>query len=276
MRSCTAAEYETAQPTQSSNRQCAACPAGHSCDGTATTTPCAAGYAAALGAGSCTQCNAGYASSASSAACTQCNAGHYSAAGASSCAPCVVGTFSASGAQSCTVWRECGVSYGLLSPGSATRDRVCAACLSGSTYSSETSAAPCQPVVTCTASQHEKSAPSASSNRECASCPAGHRCDGSATAVPCTAGQWAAAGVGMCSQCSAGHWSAAQSSKRKQASECTIFHTSGIRNLLRGRKQIRSPAEQAKRACHEQTAHNTDHTQETVQKERNKEKGKAR
>mgnify|MGYP000742742363 CR=1 FL=1 len=53
----TSTEYETRAPSQSSNRACAACPAGHACDGSATTTQCSAGYAAALGAGSCTQCS---------------------------------------------------------------------------------------------------------------------------------------------------------------------------------------------------------------------------
>ena len=95
--------------------------------------------------------------------------------------------------------------------GSATYDRTCAACVTGQTYSPESSGAACSPVTVCGATQQETVAPTASVNRECSACPAGHSCDGSATATPCNAGYAAAAGTGVCSICSAGSYATAVS-----------------------------------------------------------------
>ena len=254
MRTCSSSERETAAPTVSSDRTCGPCPAGHSCDGSATATPCNAGYAAAAGSGVCSICSAGY----------------YATAVSASCSPCASGTFSAAGAtsaQSCVAWRTCPAGQGQKTAGSATANRVCEACVSGAqgTWSGTNDGAACAPLTVCkqgewestkptvssdrgcsthlaacpqgqytfaaptgtsdrvcrdvlqcdTSTEYETRAPSQSSNRACAACPAGHACDGSATVTPCAAGYSAALGVGICTQCNAGYAAPAASAQRR-------------------------------------------------------------
>ena len=107
---------------------------------------------------------------------------------------------------------HCTAGSGVTLEGSATRDRTCAACVAGVTFSNADGTSACAPVATCTDTEYEVRAPTASQDRQCARCPAGHSCDGSAARVPCIAGEYAAAGAGMCEQCAAGYWSGDASS----------------------------------------------------------------
>jgi hypothetical protein len=146
---------------------------------------------------------------------------------------CATGTWDDDGdsATPCAAWSDCGPGQHVTTPGNATQDRTCSACVSG-TYNTEQNARLCTGWTTCSAGRYVSAAGSASSDQVCADCADGTytsgidrsacvargECEpgsvqttpGSATAPPscesCSAGNYCAGGTAPVVTCAAGSW----------------------------------------------------------------------
>ena len=205
---CIAGSYTSGGAADGARRTaCDSCPAGSSCDGTSTATPCAKGrysgggsdtcsecgtdstYTDAVGQGSCETCLPGsFTSGGSSTArikCEACAGGFYCPDGSSAHSACDAGKYSPKGQVSCS---NCGADIKYSSGGAP----ACSSC----------------------APRSYTSGGSSVTRTTCSACPPGHFCDGSSgTEKPtfcspgpcrCSAGTFAGASEIVCASCGFG------------------------------------------------------------------------
>ncbi len=122
------------------------------------------------GDGGPTDCPAGTAG----ADCTACESGTYCAGGEALPQPCGEDAWDDDDdpATECVAMTECVPGEAVDDQGTATADRVCAACESG-TFSAEDNAASCRAWTGCAPTQYIETEGSASADRICDTCPAG-------------------------------------------------------------------------------------------------------
>ena len=90
----------------------------------------------------------------------------------------------------CVAWTKCAPGQFVAGEGSASEDRTCSACESGS-YSTRTNASACSPWTACTVGTQQIAAGSATAPVTCAACATGTYCAGAEAAPqPCAAGAW--------------------------------------------------------------------------------------
>jgi RHS repeat-associated protein len=224
---CLAGSYVTNTPSSTVDRVCEACPSGQysannnqaSCQPQGT---CAAGTE---------QTASG--TSTSDTVCTPCVAGQYCAGGAAEPVTCEAGTWDndLSAATPCVAKTSCLPGTLVDSEGTATIDRACAACVSGS-FSTTSNAAACDAWSTCVAGTFVSNTPSSTVDRVCVACPSGQYSSssnqsqclpqgscaagtlqtaaGTATSAAvceaCAAGQYCAGGTSPATTCGDGTW----------------------------------------------------------------------
>ncbi|MFO0696972.1 MAG: SBBP repeat-containing protein [Polyangiales bacterium] len=88
--------------------------------------------------------------------------------------PCPDGTYgpASGGGSACTPWTECGPGSYVATAGTATEDRVCAAC-AGGTYAATPNQDTCAPVTVCAPGSFVAAEASAANDRACAACASG-------------------------------------------------------------------------------------------------------
>jgi hypothetical protein len=155
---CEPGEYVSAPGTISADQKCGTC-----ADGTMSDAP-NSGRCVPLGS-----CGAG--SRMSPDGCVGCAAGEY--CGGEDMAPvaCGEGTWDhdSSPASPCVPWSECGAGMFASGPGSATADRVCQVCPTGS-FTSDQSASACAPWSVCAAGQFVSVGGTPYADRVCTPC----------------------------------------------------------------------------------------------------------
>ena len=224
---CTPGMYATNAPTASSNRLCAPCASGtySSSNNQSACLPdgtCAAGTVQ-TGAGTAT----------SPTVCAHCVAGQYCAGGTSPRLDCPAGTWDHDGdpATACVAKTICLAGSYVASEGTATTDRVCTSCLSG-TFSTTQNATSCAAWTACSPGSYVSSVPSPTADRACATCASGTYSNGSnqSTCLPdgvcpagkiqtaagtatsptvctaCVPGQYCAGGTAPAVTCASGTW----------------------------------------------------------------------
>lgn len=183
---CEAGEYVTATGGATSDRTCAPCAEGtFTSEDNATEcqpiTACAAGYVLD---------EAG--DSTSNATCEACSAGEFCAGGESLAVACAAGTWDHDGspATECTEWTTCEAGEYIAEEGTATTDRACSPCASG-TFSMTVDSAECLPASVCAAGTVQITPATATTDVSCAPCAAGEFCAGGVAAIAaCGAGTW--------------------------------------------------------------------------------------
>jgi hypothetical protein len=183
---CAAGAFVSATGGPAVDQTCTPCPAN--------TFTSAANQAACLPQGACPagteQTAAGTATSAP--VCTPCPAGTFCAGGAAPRASCPSGTWDHDGdaATACVGHTVCVAGQRVAQSGSATTDRGCQPCASG-TFSAQPNSAACTAWAVCAAGSEQSAAGSATSDRTCAACPTGTFCaGGAAPAVSCGSLRW--------------------------------------------------------------------------------------
>ena len=224
---CAAGTYVTNTPSNSIDRTCAACAPGTYTSGE--------NQASCLPHGSCLAGTVQTApgSSTSPPVCATCAAGTYCAGGDAPAAPCADDAWDhdADPATTCAPRTDCAPGQHVSAPGSATADRTCAACASGS-FSAAENAPNCTPWATCVAGTRVTNTPSDTVDRACAACEPGtyssgenhascvpqgsclagtvQTAPGSSTSPPvcatCAAGSYCAGGDAPLAPCAADDW----------------------------------------------------------------------
>jgi hypothetical protein len=173
-RTCNAGNYVTNFPSATMDRGCGVC-----AEGTYTSGP---NQSVCL---TVADCPAGTEQTASASSlgppvCTACIPGQYCAGGNAPAVPCAGDTWDddRNPATACAAMTQCYAGSHVAQPGSATSDRTCTPCPSG-TFSTFGNATACTPLSDCAAGTYVTNLPSASSDRVCAACPAG-----SSTSLP--------------------------------------------------------------------------------------------
>ncbi|EGD79525.1 hypothetical protein PTSG_10095 [Salpingoeca rosetta] len=186
---CVAGEFVATQPTPTSNRVCASCPAGttdHDSDSETACVACPAGHFSSAGSiGPCSlyMCPAGTADTDSSAS-TPCEA----CDGTSSFQP-------AAGQASCLQVTTCVAGEEEQDAPTAVSDRECRPCQLGVTYKAQPGQnTTCAAVRTCLAGEEQTLAPTLSSNRVCTTCGPGTFKAAAGQATSCIATQNCAPG----------------------------------------------------------------------------------
>lgn len=159
---CVAGEEVVTAGSATADRGCGECPVGT--------------YSAAINAESCTPvgaCAAGTyevtpATETSPPVCDVCEVGTYCAGADASPVGCASGTWDhdANPASVCQPWRDCAAGGYVSAAGSATSNRECASCGSG-TFSSSPNAGLCTAWTDCTSSEVEATAGTATTDRVC-------------------------------------------------------------------------------------------------------------
>ncbi len=162
---CAPGTFVSTPGTASSDRQCSPCPAG-----TNTSSP---NQSSCVPNGSCPAGTVQIASGAPPT-CAPCTAGSYCAGGTAPSEPCAGGTWDddANPATACIAWSSCVAGQHVATEGTATTDRSCVSCTSG-TFSTTTNASTCSPWSTCAPGTYVSAPGSTTSDRQCATCPAG-------------------------------------------------------------------------------------------------------
>ena len=177
VRDCGAGYRQTAQPTATSDRECAPCTLGEGWQDTPNQAQCRP----------VSECKAGThvarnATATSDIECAVCAAGTFSgSANAATCAPHAVcsagGLFqatapSATSDRMCAEVGGCGAGQHVLNEATASTNRVCATCV-GETYSNGTNAPSCSPFTACEPGEFVALAGAAAWDRVCRSCEGG-------------------------------------------------------------------------------------------------------
>jgi hypothetical protein len=167
-RTCVAGTYVSGAGTATEDRRCSPCP-----DGTHSTSE---------NQSQCqpeTACPAGTEQTAPATAtspptCVSCAAGTYCAGGTSPKVTCGGATWDhdADSATACAAKTECVAGQSVTGAGSATSDRTCASCTTG-TFSTTANASSCATWSTCAAGSYVSAAGTATSDRQCTTCPNG-------------------------------------------------------------------------------------------------------
>jgi hypothetical protein len=226
-KSCDPGTYVSAAGTATTDRQCAKC-----ADGTHTTT---ANQSSCVAEGACPAGTAGAAPN-----CTPCAAGSYCAGGASPSEACAAGTWDddANPATVCVTWSTCVAGQHVSVDGTATTDRACTSCTSGS-FSATPNAATCTLWTSCTAGNYVSTNGSVTADRQCTACAPGTTtttmnqstciasggCDAGTertapgVCTPCETGTYCAGGETTKQACPSGTWDNDSSS----ATECIAW-----------------------------------------------------
>jgi hypothetical protein len=198
---CTPGSYVTNVPSAAADRRCAACP-----EGTYTTV---ANQSLCLAT---TDCPAGTiqtvaATPSSPAVCSACEAGQYCQGGTHGAEACSGSTWDDDGdpATPCVAKTDCLAGFHVSDGGSATTDRVCAACTSG-TFTASSNQTTCTTWTTCQPGTYVSNTPSASADRVCTQCGTDTYSDetNAASCTPCPEGQHSGTGATSCSAGSPG------------------------------------------------------------------------
>lgn len=137
--------------------------------GAATGGGAAGGGSAGGGGGGAASCPAGSALN-SSGTCAVCAPGRYCAGGVAASSPCVNSwDDDANAATACAPFSDCAAGTSVTGAGTATTDRACATCATGS-FSSVVNAASCAPFRDCAAGTSVSTAGTSTTDRACAPC----------------------------------------------------------------------------------------------------------
>ncbi|MDP1827844.1 MAG: fibrinogen-like YCDxxxxGGGW domain-containing protein [Archangium sp.] len=182
---CAPGSAPTMQPTPTTPLVCGPCVAGNYCaGGLAPAIPCSSGtwdddLSAASACVDWTACAPGSVASTLGTAttnvvCTACAVGNYCPGLLAPLEPCASGTWDhdANAATACVAWSQCAPGFFVTGAGSATSDRGCQACASG-TFSTVPDAASCMAWTACAAGQFVSVTGSATTNQACAACTTG-------------------------------------------------------------------------------------------------------
>lgn len=163
---CVAGERVLVAGTATANRTCEMCAVGYY-TAAANSSACAAVGTCAAGT---RQTAAG--TGTSPVACETCAAGNYCAGGTAAAVPCTTGTWDDDGsaASMCASWATCDPGEYVLTDGSPTANRACAAC-DDEYFSETTNAETCEPWTTCESWEYVEFEGSSTEDRVCgASC----------------------------------------------------------------------------------------------------------
>jgi hypothetical protein len=226
-RSCDPGSYVSTAGTGTADRQCTTCPAG--------TNTTSANQSSCVPTGACPAGTTGTAPN-----CTPCAAGQYCAGGASPSEACASGSWDddANHETVCAPWSACAAGQHVSVDGTATSDRACTSCTSGS-FSATPNAATCTVWTSCAVGDYVSTNGSATADRQCATCAPGTTtsslnqstciasggCDAGTertapgVCTPCDVGAYCAGGETTKEACSSGTWDNDSSS----ATECIAW-----------------------------------------------------
>ena len=165
---CNPGSYVRMSGSTTSDRSCAPCPAGSNTSASnqaqcLTSQECQAGTV-----------HSGATASGATAQCLACHAGQYCAGGSAPAVPCDGDTWDNDGSPTtaCVTRSSCLAGSYISSPGSATADRACTPCPSGS-FSTMAGASMCMPWTDCPAGTYVSNLPTATTDRVCKACASG-------------------------------------------------------------------------------------------------------
>ncbi|RYE73772.1 MAG: hypothetical protein EOO74_12550, partial [Myxococcales bacterium] len=165
---CSSGNHVSSPGSTIAVQQCAPC-----ADGTYSSSP---NQTTCLPAGACAagtvQTKAGTATSAP--VCASCEVGTHCAGGSAPKEPCASGTWDHDNksATACVEWSDCVAGESVTADGTATTNRTCAQCASG-TFSTTANAASCVAWSDCVAGESVTANGTATANRTCAPCASG-------------------------------------------------------------------------------------------------------
>jgi hypothetical protein len=164
-RTCLPGSYSSNVPSASTDRTCATCSSGTYTTGV-NQSACLASAACPAGTVETSPGNA-----TTPHVCTPCNAGEYCAGGATPAVACTGEKWDDdnSPATDCVPKTTCPAGNVVLRSGSATSDRTCAPCTSG-TFSATENAASCSSWAICLPGTYVSNSPSATQDRKCLAC----------------------------------------------------------------------------------------------------------
>ena len=200
---CAAGNYVSTAGSASADRVCTACGSGT--------------FSTATNASSCqahTVCAAGEVQTAAGTAtadttCAACTAGNFCAGGTASQVACTGDTWDHDGsaATDCQAKTRCVAGQYVAGSGSATTDRTCSSCGTG-TYSDTANASTCTTWSVCQAGTYMVAAGTSITDRTCTACAAGTYSDTTnvTTCTTCTAGTYCATGATSPVACGSANW----------------------------------------------------------------------